>query len=88
MAAGRLDDAGTVAVQTATLDRVQPARAVARPAVLLSCDGDRTLAATHRVLEAERDRLMEVGPALRRAGLAAQLALVQHVGEQIAEGRR
>ena len=52
------------------------------------------VAAWHRIQsglvpdQTERDRLMQVGAALGRAGLAAHLALVQHVCEQIAEGRR
>src|SRR5207245_1497613 len=69
VAAGRFDDAGAMAMRAATLGGVQPARAVARPAMLLPGDGDRTLAAAHRVLEAERDRLMQIGAALWHARL-------------------
>ena len=53
-----------------------------------ACTVDRPLAAVHRLVEAERERLVQIGAALGRRLCRASLALAQDVGEQIAEGGR
>ncbi len=84
----RLHGARPMAVRAAALVGVQPARALARVAALLPRDGDLALPAAHRFLEAERDRLMQIRTALRFAVRPTRLALLQHIGKQIAEGGR
>ena len=83
-----LDDAAAVAVQAAAVGRVQPPGAGARPAPLLTEHGRLPLAAAHRLLEAERQRLVQIRAAFRRPFVPRLLALAQDVGEQIAEGGR
>src|SRR2546427_783357 len=56
-------------------------------AVLLAGDGDVLRTAAHRLFEGERQRLVKIDAALGDVA-SASLALVQHLGEQIAEGRR
>ena len=53
-----------------------PARAAAGAAVLLPRDRQRALAAAHRRLRSERDRLMQIGAALGVAFADAALALL------------
>src|SRR6185503_761113 len=87
VAARRFDRAGAVAVVAPALSRSKPAGAVTRPAVLLTHHRDLAMPAANRVLERQCDLLMEIDPANRLVALA-RLTLEQHVGEQIAEGRR
>ena len=87
--ARRLDDAGAVAVRAAALGDVEPTQALARAAMLLTRDGQLALAAAHRLFEGERHRLDERSAPRSGAALGPpRVALVQDVGEQIAEGRR
>jgi hypothetical protein len=67
---------------------VQLPEPLAGGAVFLAQHGNGPLPAANRLLELERDRLVEIDAALRRPLRALRLALVQHVGEQIAESRR
>src|SRR5439155_7572298 len=82
VAARRLDRAGAVAMRAAAFGRVQTPHPAARSAALLPRDRDVPLTAGNRLLEAERDRLMQVGAAGRFVA-RPRLAL-QHVGEEIA----
>src|SRR5439155_7117358 len=86
VAARRFDDARAVAMLAAHLRDVQAAEAAARVAVLLSGDGDRSLAAARRFFKAERDGLMKIGAALR-AFLPPLFALMKDIGKEIAERR-
>src|SRR5689334_8959428 len=88
VAARRFHDARSVAVHAPRLADVQPAEAVARAAVLLARHRDRALPAAQRLLELQQHRLVQIDAALGLAARAARLALAEHVGEQIAEGRR
>src|SRR6476660_6859301 len=84
--ARRLQRTGSVAVDAARFGDGQAAAAATRAAALLTRDGDRPLAAGERLLEGELDRLMNVNAALR--AVAGSAALLEDVGEQIAERRR
>jgi hypothetical protein len=75
-------------MQAPRLVAVEPSHAAAGQAVLLPRDRDRALAAGHRLVEFNGERLMQIDAALRRAVAAPRLALVEDLGEQIAEGRR
>ncbi len=61
--------------------------AAARAAVLLPRHGQRVLASANRRFERDRNRLMEVGAPDGVCVLAPRVPLIQHVGEEIAEGR-
>jgi hypothetical protein len=67
-------------------DHAGDAGAGARPAALAACDRERALHAAKRLLEREVRGLVQIGAALGRRTPGAPLA--QHLGEQIAEGRR
>src|SRR5437899_12257867 len=87
MPARGLHRAAAVAMDAAALGGVETPRAAACAAPLLTRDGDVALAAADGFLEGERDRLMQIGAARSLLALP-RLALLQHVSEQIAEGRR
>src|SRR5919201_3970044 len=80
--------AASVAMSAARLRRVEPTRAAARRAVFLARHRDLALPAAHRLVEGQRDRMMEVRAALRFRPRAVAFALLQNVGEQIPERRR
>ena len=86
--ARRLHRARAVALRAAALGGVQPAGAAARAAALLPRHRDVPLPAAHRLFEGDRDRLMQIRAALRLVAPALRRALLQDVGEEIAEGRR
>ena len=67
---------------------MQLADAAARLAVLLPRDRDRPLNTPDRLVEFQRDRLVQVDAALGGAVRPARRPLVQHIGKQVAECRR
>ena len=69
------------------LGDVQATEPLARAAALLPRHRQLALAAAHRILERDVDGLMEIGAASGR-GFLPGIALPDHVGEQVAEGRR
>ena len=88
VAARRLDDAAAVAVDAPALGDTEPAQALAGPAMLLTGDGERVLAAADGVLEADRDGLVQIGPTRRRVARPAAGVLMQDIREQVAKRRR
>ena len=88
MAARGLDDARAVALEAPALRRLQPSRALAGAAMILPRDGEVTLPAPHRILERQRQDLVEVDPTLRRPGVERLAPLAEDVCEEVAEGRR
>src|SRR5207244_3378220 len=81
----RLHGTGAVTVSAPRFHHRQPPAAFARAARLLPCDGDDVLAAPERLFEADGDRLVQIGAALRRALPGIGGALTEDVREQIAE---
>ena len=86
--ARRLHDPGAVTLRARRFVHVQAAGATTGAAMLLTRDRDRPLAAPDGLVEADRDGLVQVSAALGIPVLAARPTLVQHVGEQVAEGGR
>ena len=84
MPARRLHDARAVTLQAPALLHLEVAGTSAGAALLVAGDRQLPLAAPHRIFEAETDRLMQIGAAQR---LDLRAALVQHVSEEVAEGR-
>src|SRR5438128_8472387 len=73
VAPGRLHHAGALALPAPRFGRVHTAEPLARAAMFLPRHRDAAGAAAHRLFETEIEGLMKIGPANRRAFVAARL---------------
>jgi len=83
--ARRLDDARSLALGATPLHRRQTPEAAAGAAVDLPRDGDFVRAATHRLIERERQCVMKIRPTLGSV-TPRFLTSMQNFAEQIAKG--